>query len=156
MIASECPHGTDYRYDQEFNVTIQKGKWYFFFTNIPSDPEIPLQMSVKSNNSVSLFAGKITDCPNGAGEPFLVVPGNNRYVRGFCTYRVDLGMISVGIRAEENVRVFVRLEGQHKENTTKFMVLKLVLILLVMLTLLFTFFCKVVLPNEMKQKYKSE
>ncbi|OHT08561.1 hypothetical protein TRFO_22907 [Tritrichomonas foetus] len=151
FVASQCPIGTHYIYDQEVNATLKKGEWYHFYTNIPKEENIPLIMSVKSSGPCKVYSGSVVDCPNGTEPAFLEVPGGPRYVRGYCYQKFELGMIAIGIQAEADTRVFVRLEGQHKVRSTNKTFYKLIFTFVTMVIIAGFLFFNVILPSDMKK-----
>ena len=84
--------------------------------------------------------------------PFLEVEPGNKYVRGSSNIKPSIGMVAVGIYAEDDSLVFLRLENQHKEKKHRFSPLRLILIFFGMVIITGLYFVYVVLPNEMKNR----
>lgn len=155
--AVNCPEETPYIYDQEFDVNIKENGWYYFRTNIRNENDIPLLViAVKSDQPVVLYSSDAYECPDESFPSFLNVSICSQYLRGSNYYHSPNGMVSIGIKAQNDSHIHVRLEGQHKMRKSSKYIIKLSLTFIIMISMTGIFFFYVVLPNEMEEKGKNE
>lgn len=152
-----CPEGTPYLYNEDLSIIIKKDEWYYFRTNIRYENQKSLLViAIKSNQPVILYSSDAYECPDESFPSFLNVSASSRYIRGNDYYHSPNGIVSIGIKALNDSRVYLKLEGHNQiKKSTKF-IIKLSLTFLIMITITGFYFFYVVLPNEMKEKDKEE
>lgn len=147
LCGAACPEGTNFYYDQEFNLTVDSKSFAYFYTNRPHEREKPLRLMVKSEHPVKVAAEHITICPNATTKFFLETGGGPKwytgesYFQGHATHA-----LAVGIYSDERQVVYVRLLGQHRVNKSRMLTLQLLGVLAVMVLATGIFFCYCILP----------
>lgn len=151
---TNCSFGMSYHFNEQFNFTVPKGRWYYFYTSHISRPE-PLYFIVKSTSSVEVSLGNTTHCPSD-GDPvvFDTSQSPDQFFKfGPINFADTKCINSVGVHAvDDDSFVIFRLEGQGKKvkrlTTTK----KILLILATMSLTTFVYVYFFVIPPP--EKYK--
>ena len=142
-----CPQGVGFRYDEDFNMTVQAKSFVYFYTNRPKDKTKPLRLMVKSQHPVKVAAEHITICPNMTTEPFLETDGGDKWYTGESHFRVkSLSAVAIGIYSDEPQVVYVKLLDQKRVNKARMLTFQLLAIFLVMVLVTAIFFCYCILP----------